>query len=154
MILDPEIAAVLTAQAEAAAAANIMLPERGDALALGTMIDAALEATYRALPAAPDVSVRSCSTTADDGDEIEMRWYTRTNPLTGSAVVYLHGGGMICGTLDNYEPLVRYYVQLTGVPFLAVGYRLAPRHHLPVTACLGGKRPTVTSGHHRTSMPK
>jgi acetyl esterase/lipase len=66
------------------------------------------------------------SATAADGTEVPMRWYTRNGVRTGSAVVYLHGGGMICGTLENYDRLVRHYVQLTGVPFLAVGYRLAP----------------------------
>jgi acetyl esterase/lipase len=46
----------------------------------------------------------------------------------GPAVVYIHGGGMVCGTLENYDRLLRYYVQQTKIPFLAVGYRLSPEY--------------------------
>jgi acetyl esterase/lipase len=35
---------------------------------------------------------------------------------------------MVCGTLDNFEAMARYFVQASGVPFLMVGYRLAPEH--------------------------
>jgi len=33
---------------------------------------------------------------------------------------------MICGSAELYDPLVRYYVGLTGVPFMSVDYRLSP----------------------------
>jgi acetyl esterase/lipase len=33
---------------------------------------------------------------------------------------------MVLGTLDNYDTLLDWYVAQTGVPFLSVGYRLAP----------------------------
>ncbi|RYD88992.1 MAG: alpha/beta hydrolase, partial [Sphingomonadales bacterium] len=46
----------------------------------------------------------------------------------GSAVVYVHGGGMICGTAPLYDRLVRHYVQMSGVPFLSVDFRPAPEH--------------------------
>lgn len=46
----------------------------------------------------------------------------------GSAVIYFHGGGMICGSLDIYDPMTRHYADLSKVPFLAVEYRLAPEH--------------------------
>lgn len=106
MTLDPEIAAVLMAQAEVAIRAGIVMPERGDALALRSLVDETLALTYGALPAAPDVSSETYATTGHDGAEIELRWYTRTVPLAGPAVVYVHGGGMISGTLDNYDSLV------------------------------------------------
>jgi acetyl esterase/lipase len=65
------------------------------------------------------------ATTAGDV-EVELRWYTRTGSAPGSAVVYAHGGGMVLGTLDAYDSLLGWYVASTGVPFLSVGYRLAP----------------------------
>ncbi len=128
--LDPGLAAALAARAEAARAAGVKPPPRGDALGLRAMIDGMLTEMMARLPAAPDVTVARHEATADDGAAIELRWYTRAqaSAAPGSAVVYIHGGGLICGTLDNYEPLVRHYTQLTGVPFLAVGYRLAPEH--------------------------
>jgi acetyl esterase/lipase len=140
--LDPEIAAVLMARAEAAAAVVPTLPERGDALGLRALVDGGLEQTFSALPDAPDVSETPYETTAEDGTTIELRWYRHSSPRSGPAVVYLHGGGLICGTLDLYDRLVRHYVQLTGVPFLAVGYRLAPEHagSIPAEDAFAGVR--------------
>jgi acetyl esterase/lipase len=128
MTLDPELATALMARAEAAAAAGISVPARGDALSLRAMVDVFLQQNFEALPDAPDVDAKQYSATAGDGSDIALRWYAHTRGRTGSAVVYVHGGGMICGNLDNFDRLVRYYVQLTGVPFLAVGYRLSPEH--------------------------
>lgn len=121
-------------QAEAAASGGVAPPERGDALALRAMADPGLEVMFGALPAAPDVSVQRWAAPSSDGYDIELRWYARDTGVTGPAVVYVHGGGMVCGSLDNYEPLVRHYVQLTGVPFLSVGYRLAPEVRATVPA--------------------
>jgi acetyl esterase/lipase len=122
--LDPEIAATLALAAEQAD--DIVIPERGDALGLRALIDQNVLVMFANLPDAPDVSRADHVVTADDGYEISLRWYTRADRVSAASVVYIHGGGMACGTLDNYERLVRHYVQLTGVPFLAVGYRLAP----------------------------
>jgi acetyl esterase/lipase len=122
--LDPEIAAALMLEAEQTD--GIEVPERDDARALRALGDQILEATYGMLPDSPDVSYSDHAVTARDGYKVPLRWYTRDGSASSSSVVYIHGGGMICGTLENYDKLVRYYVQLTGVPFLAVGYRLAP----------------------------
>ena len=104
------------------------LPARGDALALRALINAGFPASFAGLAATPDVSWTGYQATAEDGAAIELRWYTRAGAQPGSAVAYIHGGGMICGTIDYYDPLVRQYVQWTGVPFLSVEYRLAPEH--------------------------
>ena len=140
MSLDPEIASALALAAEQAD--GIVVPERGDALALRALTDRDVDGMFGNLPDAPDVSRAGHVVAADDGYEIELRWYTRAGRAGSAAVVYVHGGGMICGTLDNYEPLVRHYVQLTGVPFLAVGYRLAPEFpgEVPATDCFAGLR--------------
>ncbi|MFD8000417.1 alpha/beta hydrolase [Streptomyces mirabilis] len=126
MDLDPEIAAALATQAQALADAHISLPGRGDALGLRAMLDEIFKAALAALPDAPDVTVTSYAVPAADGTTIPLRWYVRDGSGTGAAVVYVHGGGKIGCTLEAYDPLMRHYVQLTGVPFLAVDYRLAP----------------------------
>ncbi|MEV0854468.1 alpha/beta hydrolase [Nocardia fluminea] len=122
--LDPDLAAALVAGAAASAA--IPTPARGDALTLRGITDQTLTALLAQAPAAAEVDVANFSAIADDGTNVRLRWYTRNRDAPGSAIVYIHGGGMICGSLDIYEPLVRHYVQRTGVPFLAVDYRLAP----------------------------
>ncbi len=126
MGLDPEIAAVPMAQAKATADTDASRPQRGDAHALRPLINQALEALHGQLPPTPNVTSRLHTLLAHDGSQIEARWYERSRRVPGPAIVYVHGGGGISGTLDNYDGLVRHYGQLTGVPILAVGYRLAP----------------------------
>jgi acetyl esterase/lipase len=137
--LDPEIASAIALAAEQADGAGI--PERGDALALRATTDPAAD-LFANVPDAPDVSRADHVVTAGDGHEISLRWYTRADRAGSASVVYIHGGGMILGTLDNYDRLVRHYVQLTGVPFLAVGYRLAPEFPgvVPATDAFAGLR--------------
>jgi acetyl esterase/lipase len=72
------------------------------------------------------VTTTTYSTATPDGAVLELRWYAREGSIPGSAVVYAHGGGMVLGTLDAYDSLLTWYVAATGVPFLSVGYRLAP----------------------------
>ena len=66
-----------------------------------------------------------------DGAPVELRWYTKQGSSPGSAVLYLHGGGMICGSLDIYDSVLRNSVSKSGVPMLTVEYRLAPEHPHP-----------------------
>lgn len=73
--------------------------------------------------------------TTKDGTELDATWYRRSmDELPGSAVLYLHGGGMIFG-LDHigsmYDLAARRYVAGSGVPMLIVDYRVAPEHPHP-----------------------
>jgi acetyl esterase/lipase len=43
-------------------------------------------------------------------------------------VLYLHGGGMILGSVPIFDGPVSRYVTHTGVPMLSIDYRLAPEH--------------------------
>jgi acetyl esterase/lipase len=123
--LDAEIAPVMAALA--AQAAEAPAPARGDWQAVRTAAAAGLAYMDTLTPASPAVTTTSFTTSTGDGqDEIELRWYAKTSAAPGSAVVYAHGGGMIGGSLDLYDKVVSWYVAQTGVPFLSVGYRLAP----------------------------
>ena len=125
MQLDNDIAAALAASANAAVA----VPERDDVLGLRKYINQMVKGLLTNLPSAPEVDTVAFEAAADDGTAVPLRWYTRGRHRPGSAIVYVHGGGRICGSVDGYEPLLRHYVQLTGVPFLAMDYRLAPEFH-------------------------
>ncbi|KAA0104237.1 alpha/beta hydrolase [Mycolicibacterium sp. P1-5] len=77
--------------------------------------------------------VRQTLPTAD-GAELDMAWFFPTSGLSGSAVLYLHGGGMIYSlaeTAPAYDAAVRAYVATSGVPMLLVDYRVAPEHPDP-----------------------
>ena len=73
--------------------------------------------------------------TAADGATLELTWYHPSGGVgSGSAALYLHGGGMILrleqiGVL--YDLAVREYVVASGVPTLVVDYRVAPEHPDP-----------------------
>lgn len=121
--MDLELAAAL-----AAATGDAVVPTapRGDALVLRALTDATLGFTNAAEPDAVGVVSHDHTITLGDGSSLLARWYTPEEALPGSGVVYFHGGGMVCGSVELYDRLVAKYVQHTGVPFLSVDYRVAP----------------------------
>lgn len=136
---DPEIGAVLEA---AAAAGAPPMPPANDPLAMRAGLDGVVEQMEAASVRAPDVSFETFQTTAPDGAVVRLRWYTKAGTSPGSAALYVHGGGMICGSIELYDKLVANYVSRTGVPLLSVAYRLAPEHPhpTPVEDCYAGLR--------------
>jgi acetyl esterase/lipase len=80
-----------------------------------------------------------------DGATLDLGWYHPQRQQPGSAVLYLHGGGMIFG-LEHvgrvYDLAVREYVANSGVPMLVVDYRIAPEHPhpTPVEDCYAALR--------------
>lgn len=135
---DPEIEAAL--KAAMAGVGEVAQPPRGDALALRAGLDALMGEMNAASPKRANVSSRRFQTTAADGATIDLHWFTRGDERPGSAVLYIHGGGMICGTVPLYEAVISDYVAASGVPMLAVEYRLAPEyaHPAPVEDCWVG----------------
>ena len=91
-------------------------------------------------PPVPDVSTTDYEVAAADGASVRLRWYVKDETECASAVVYLHGGGMVLGNIDLYDAFVARYVSETGVPMLAVDYRVAPEypHPTPVEDCFAG----------------
>lgn len=100
----------------------------GDPIALRALLDPAIQLSDDGMPDSPDVRRTDHRIVSHDGLEILGRWYRVPGRPSGAAVVYAHGGGMICGSVGEYDRTVAYYVQCTGVPFLSVDYRLAPEH--------------------------
>ena len=125
---DPQIASALAGGSKNAP------PKRGDWKGLRHNFNGLLERCLKAHagPGRGNVTTTRHEIVAADGASLEVRWYKNAELNPGSAVVYLHGGGMICGNLDIYDPLISSYVATTGVPMLAVEYRLAPEHPHPV----------------------
>jgi acetyl esterase/lipase len=132
LTVDPEIAAALGALAGPEAAPP---PEVGDVATRRTNAKVLFDALAAARPAVTGVVVDEFSVTAADGTELPLRWYRPAEATpTGSALLYLHGGGMIFGLDDVgavYDVVVREYVAASGVPALVVDYRVAPEHPHP-----------------------
>jgi acetyl esterase/lipase len=48
-----------------------------------------------------------------------------------AGLVYLHGGGLVAGSLDTHDPIARALAQRGACRVVAVDYRLAPEHRFP-----------------------
>lgn len=127
--IHPDLAPVFAATAGAPASPPI---ERGDVTALRALSEGGLAMIRDNQPEHPEVSRRDVTLRSFDGAEIMGRWYALADSsATGSAVVYLHGGGMILGSAELFDRTVAAYVADSGVPMLAVDYRRAPEHPYP-----------------------
>lgn len=129
--MDAEVAAVLQAALEKNGPPPT--PQTGDVHTRRVTLDAMLEYFYnQAQPLADDVKITDHEVTTADGATLLARWYRRPASDTGAAVLYLHGGGMIVGSVPIFDGPVSRYVARTGVPMLSAQYRLAPEHPHPV----------------------
>lgn len=124
--LDPAVAAFVAAAGPPAEPTTTN--ERDDPMALREIGNRGLALVDASAPDAPGVTREDIEVAVSDGSTISARWYTKAGSAPGSAVVYAHGGGMICGSVDVYDRFVASYVERTGVPFLSVDYRLSPEH--------------------------
>jgi acetyl esterase len=57
-------------------------------------------------------------------------WPTTSHALP-VLLVYFHGGGFVMGDLDTHDDACRLLCEESGMPVLAVHYRLAPEHPFP-----------------------
>ncbi|WP_194904526.1 alpha/beta hydrolase fold domain-containing protein [Catenulispora rubra] len=123
--LDPELVPLLAGRTDQGADAPAR--KRGDWKTIreaGNLGQAAMAAL---VPPVSGITTATYFATAPDGARIELRWYTTgQSTAPGPAVLYAHGGGMILGDLNAYDTLLSWYVAHSRVPFLSVGYRLAP----------------------------
>jgi acetyl esterase/lipase len=138
--LDPD----LLAYAAATGAPPRVPVARDDWRTLREQADAGLALLDATLPEHEEITRIDHVGAAPDGAEVLVRWYepSPTRARGGPAVVYLHGGGMILGSVAAYDRLVAGYVADCGVPFLSVDYRVAPEHPhpVPVEDCFAGLR--------------
>jgi acetyl esterase/lipase len=131
--LDPQVAEALGPLM--AGLADVKPPPVGDVDSRRTAMNAMLAAIDRLQPAADDVRITDHELTTPDGAKLLLRWYRTTgnteDAAHGPAVLYLHGGGMILGSVAINDGALSRLVSSSGVPFLAVDYRLAPEHPYP-----------------------
>lgn len=128
--LNPEIAEGLAALNERFGEIEPMAV--GDIATRRNVYDALQRVILAQVPAPGDVTTKDYKTTAADGDQLLLRWYVKNDSRPGPAVLYLHGSGMICSSVDIYDGPVARYVSATGVPFLSVAYRKAPEFPAPI----------------------
>ncbi|HXC90338.1 MAG TPA: alpha/beta hydrolase [Stellaceae bacterium] len=86
---------------------------------------------------AGDVGVEPLS-----ANSVRAEWTTTPNDARDAALLYLHGGGFVIGSLDSHRHLVAEAGRACGIAGLALAYRLAPEHPFPaaVEDALAGYR--------------
>ncbi|MEB3023129.1 alpha/beta hydrolase [[Mycobacterium] crassicus] len=132
---DPEVLAALLAMRDGSGADDAPPPPVGDVATRRANTGRMFNQVLAARSPVTGVDTQEFSLTLDDGGTIALRWYRQAGAdQPGSAVLYLHGGGMILdwghmGPL--YDQAVRGYVAACGVPMLVVGYRVAPEFPYP-----------------------
>jgi acetyl esterase/lipase len=126
---DPEFAEIIAPFAEALTAEPVAA---GDWERLRETVNAGLALLTAAIPEVPDVDRTDIELPGYQDAKIAARLYRKTGSDPGSALLYIHGGGMVAGSMDLYDKVPVSYVAETGVPMLSVDYRLAPEHPHPV----------------------
>ena len=137
--LDAQVAAALAAAIERNGPPPA--PPAGDVAGRRAALDPMLEYfNNQAQPVAGKVDITDHSVVTPDGATLLARWYRQPASESRAAVLYLHGGGMIVGSVPIFDGPVSRYVARTGVPMLSLGYRLAPEHPhpAPVEDAYGG----------------
>lgn len=128
---DPEVAATLAALAEQSGPESPP-PPVGDVETRRTALNAMLDwANNIAQPVADAVEVTDHEVPVADRTAIRVREYRLPASDSRAAVLYLHGGGMIVGSVPIFDGPVSRYVARSGVTMLSVDYRLAPEHPHP-----------------------
>jgi len=129
--LDAQVAAVLAAAFEQNGPPPA--PPTGDVAGRRLALDAMLRYfNNEAQPVAGEIDVSDHRVVTPDGATLLARWYRQPSSETAAAVLYLHGGGMILGSVPIFDGPVSRYVARTGVPMLSLEYRLTPEHPHPV----------------------
>jgi acetyl esterase/lipase len=94
---------------------------------------------------ADKISIETYHTMASDGFQIPIFKYTnlsRPGDQITSAVLYIHGGGIISGCVKWFENQIAQLADHSDVPIFAVEYRFAPEypHPVPVHDCYAALR--------------
>jgi acetyl esterase/lipase len=73
---------------------------------------------------------------------VRAEWTSTPGDDRAAALLYLHGGGYVIGSLDSHRHLAAEAGRACGMPALALDYRLAPEHPFPaaVEDALAGYR--------------
>ncbi|KAK4136303.1 hypothetical protein BT67DRAFT_375908 [Trichocladium antarcticum] len=130
-------------QQATAAYAGIVAPVPQDAAALRRLNDAAIAAVVGKVPV-PERTVTETTLqyTSADGTPLTLHRFTpnpaqtTANTTSGSsspqpAVFYLHGGGLVSGSVALFRQDIMRYAASTNLSILAPAYRLAPAHPFP-----------------------
>ena len=102
-----------------------------------------IDARGRAHAIAADVTIE-----AVDAGGVRAEWTSTANADPRRAILYVHGGGYVIGSLDSHRHVASEIARDLGARTLALHYRLAPEHPFPapVEDTLAGYRYLLDQG--------
>ena len=102
-----------------------------------------IDARGRKFGLAADVTVEKVN-----ANGVPAEWTSTPDADADSALLYVHGGGYVIGSLDSHRHLVSELGRAAGARALALEYRLAPEHPFPaaVQDTVAGYRFLLSSG--------
>jgi epsilon-lactone hydrolase len=77
-------------------------------------------------PIPPDIKSEKVS-----AGGVEAEWISAPNASADRAVLYLHGGGYVIGSINTHRDLMGRISRASGARVLGLNYRLAPEHPFP-----------------------
>lgn len=80
---------------------------------------------------ASDVTIKDHRIPRPDGSELRVRIYRKIGSTARGALLYVHGGGMIVSSIEDYDERCMHYCTNTGLPIVSVDYPLAPESPYP-----------------------
>lgn len=96
-----------------------------------TVAEARALRSEQRLPPGPESYVRD-HRIAGPGGELPVREYRPIGAAqTLGALVYLHGGGFVLGSIESHDAVCRQLAVGAGCAVFSVDYRLAPEHKFP-----------------------
>ncbi|MCL5440156.1 MAG: alpha/beta hydrolase [Candidatus Thermoplasmatota archaeon] len=79
----------------------------------------------------PREDVKSVAEHKIPGSSIWLREYVPSKSASNGALLYIHGGGYVFGSVETYDPFVRHFCNLSGMRIYSLEYRLAPENKFP-----------------------
>ena len=85
---------------------------------------------------------------AVDAGGVKAEWTSTPNANPLRAILYVHGGGYVIGSLDSHRHAVSEIGRAAAARMLALDYRLAPEHPFPapIEDSLAGYRYLLAAG--------
>ena len=83
-----------------------------------------------------------------EANGVTAEWSSTPDADPARAILFLHGGGYVSGSLDSHRPLTTESGRMSGVRTLALEYRLAPEYPFPAALedALAGYRFLLSAG--------
>ncbi|MFO7561035.1 MAG: alpha/beta hydrolase [Enhygromyxa sp.] len=75
--------------------------------------------------------VAGVASEAVDAGGVPAEWLRPEGAEQGRAILYLHGGGFVMGSIESHRTLAARVAIAARAPVLAINYRLAPEHPFP-----------------------